>query len=232
MKTTYNRNNKAFTLVELSIVLVIIGLIVGGVVGSRSLIQSAKVVELASNLNSYKIAFNNFELQYDALPGDMADAYEYWGDSCHTNSGYCNGNGDNKMEGSLEHFMVWKHLMLANLINGTYSGTAGTPNMIGGTNVPNAGFDGVVVSAGYRNTNFQTNKKNALLTGKLYPNGSDNKVGFLTPAQARTVDKKIDDGQPKTGLLIGDDWTSRCYDGDNYNLDNTAKECFLLLWLE
>jgi prepilin-type N-terminal cleavage/methylation domain-containing protein len=88
---------QAFTLVELSIVLVIVGLIVGGVVGGQSLIHSAKINKVVLDINKMKIAFRAFELQYDALPGDMVDAYDYWGTTCHGVEASCNGNGNNKM---------------------------------------------------------------------------------------------------------------------------------------
>ncbi len=66
-----------FTLIELSIVLVIISLIVGGVIGGKSLIRSSEIQEIVTKLNNYRTAVNTFTLQYDALPGDFSEAQSY-----------------------------------------------------------------------------------------------------------------------------------------------------------
>jgi len=67
-------NKNGFTLIELSIVLIIISLIVGGIVGGRSLIHSAKMNQFAGDLSSIRAATYLFVDQYDSLPGDMPDA--------------------------------------------------------------------------------------------------------------------------------------------------------------
>jgi prepilin-type N-terminal cleavage/methylation domain-containing protein len=75
----YLKKYKAgFTLVELSIVIVIIGLIVAGVVGGQRLIKNAKVLSQVSDLKKYDVAFNAFVLQYDNVPGDLRAASSYW----------------------------------------------------------------------------------------------------------------------------------------------------------
>lgn len=70
---------KGFTLIELSIVLVIIGLLVGGVLAGQTLIAAAQVRKEISKLNSISTAINTFRVKYDALPGDMANATTYFG---------------------------------------------------------------------------------------------------------------------------------------------------------
>ena len=64
-------NNKAFSLIELSIVLIIIGLLVAGITGGQSLIESAKVQSFYSSLNNYKQAFNTFYVSHGRFPGDF-----------------------------------------------------------------------------------------------------------------------------------------------------------------
>ena len=62
---------EGFTLIELSIVLVIIGLIVGGVLTGQSLISAAEVRAQISQIEKYNSAVNTFRSKFNALPGDM-----------------------------------------------------------------------------------------------------------------------------------------------------------------
>jgi prepilin-type N-terminal cleavage/methylation domain-containing protein len=67
-----------FTLVELSIVIVIIGLIVAGVTAGQSLVAAAKIQSQITELKKYEVAYNIFKLEYNAVPGDMSNAISYW----------------------------------------------------------------------------------------------------------------------------------------------------------
>ena len=71
-----------FTLLELSIVLVIIGLIIGGITVGQDLIRSAELQRLTADINKYKVALNAFKLKYNQLPGDMKNATSYWPTEC------------------------------------------------------------------------------------------------------------------------------------------------------
>lgn len=62
--------NSGFTLVELSIVLVIVGLLIGGILVGQSLIESAQVNRLARDLGQYEAAITQFDSRYRVLPGD------------------------------------------------------------------------------------------------------------------------------------------------------------------
>src|SRR5476649_1014388 len=67
-------SHRGFTLVELSIVLVIIGLIIGGVLVGRTLIEAAAVRAQIAQIEQFKTAVNTFRTKYNALPGDMLNA--------------------------------------------------------------------------------------------------------------------------------------------------------------
>jgi len=88
--------NKGFTLIELSIVLVIIGLITAGIIGGQSLIHSAQIRSVISDVDRFRVAIATFEMQYDSLPGDLVNAKEYWLDpDCMDDAGNtCSGNGN------------------------------------------------------------------------------------------------------------------------------------------
>lgn len=66
------RRNRGFTLVEISIVIVIIGLLIAGVIKGGSLIQSAKVSNAITLAQDISVAVNAFKQQFHLLPGDMA----------------------------------------------------------------------------------------------------------------------------------------------------------------
>lgn len=71
-------NLRGFTLIEMSLVLVIIGLLVAGVLTGKELIHTAKLHQVVSELNSIQVAINNFRAKYDGLPGDLKKAPAFW----------------------------------------------------------------------------------------------------------------------------------------------------------
>ena len=68
----------AFTLVELSIVLVIIGLIIGGVMVGQDLINAAKIRQQITQLEQIETQINTFKVKYNCLPGDCANATDFF----------------------------------------------------------------------------------------------------------------------------------------------------------
>jgi prepilin-type N-terminal cleavage/methylation domain-containing protein len=69
--------NKAFTLVELAIVIVVLGIMSAVIVGGKTIVDSANMNSTISQMNQYRLAHNAFVLEYDAIPGDMKDANDY-----------------------------------------------------------------------------------------------------------------------------------------------------------
>jgi prepilin-type N-terminal cleavage/methylation domain-containing protein len=83
-------SQQGFTLIELSIVLVIIGLIVGGVLVGQDLIRAAAVRGQISQIEKYQTAVNTFRTKYDGLPGDLSNAANFGFQP----RGSCPGQGD------------------------------------------------------------------------------------------------------------------------------------------
>ncbi len=83
--------NSAFTLIELAIVLVIVGLLIGGVLTGRDLINQARIAAAVRQLQDYNTSINTYYLKYKALPGDHAGATSFI-----TGAGG-NGNGDGRV---------------------------------------------------------------------------------------------------------------------------------------
>lgn len=98
--------DRGFSLVELSIVLVILGLLTGGILAGQSLIRAAELRSVITTTDRYQAAVYSFRDKYFALPGDMRNATSFWGDQATGPSacadagitdgtpGTCNGNGD------------------------------------------------------------------------------------------------------------------------------------------
>lgn len=125
----------AFSLVELAIVLVILGLLVGGLLAGQSLIRASELRSVGTDLEKVKTAIHAFQDKYFALPGDMTNATSFWGkDATNCNAqtgtaatpGTCNGDGDRKFGSTLspEAFRAWQHLAFAGLWPGNWPGTA------------------------------------------------------------------------------------------------------------
>ena len=114
---------RGFSLVELSIVLVILGLLTGGILTGQSLIRASELRSVVTQIQGFQSAAYSFRDKYFAMPGDMRNAESFWGtdpNGCPTNTVQttrtqtCNGDGDGVIErrtvgtGSDERFRAWQ----------------------------------------------------------------------------------------------------------------------------
>jgi prepilin-type N-terminal cleavage/methylation domain-containing protein len=221
----------AFTLIEIAIVLVIIGLIAGAIVVGRDLLRAAALKSVISDVNRYVTAVNTFRTKYNnELPGDMADATFFWGASasCINGSGgtlTCNGNADgqicsgaNANDGGCftEALLAWQHLSNSGLVAGGYTGFSWHVGVAPGVNIPqssgfpNAGFSLFYYGAMPVRTLFfeSSGIGHVLMFGAKSPlapqgNWSDNAAyPVLSTNDAYSIDIKIDDGMPGTGKVF------------------------------
>jgi type II secretory pathway pseudopilin PulG len=212
----------AFSLVELSIVLVVLGLLVGGILGGASLIRSAEMRSVITDTNAYLAAASSFRDQYRFLPGDANSAASYW-------STTVNGNGDGVVTGA-ERFRFWEQLNLAGFVEKRFSGVQGgggaedfiinpnsTPNAPN-SRVPFAGFGFYYANIAASTSTYAANLGNAFTFGKLgAANSGPPASAALTPADASNLDTKADDGRPGTGK-----WVANLTGGGNFG---TATAC-------
>lgn len=229
-----------FSLVELSIVLVILGLLTGGILGGKSLIEAAELRALSNEHQQWQTAVNTFKQKYMALPGDMRNATQFWGraDTGATsgqcanptsNQGdgkeTCNGNGDgiigewSDLANYYEVFRFWQHLANAGMIAGQYSGVPGSgggQHHEDGVNVPASKFSG----AGWNVENVDDLGGDALFFAGDYGNyyelgamtaNNCHQSGALTPAETWNLDMKMDDGKPARGMVVAGNW-NECSD--------------------
>ncbi|MCE2926590.1 MAG: type II secretion system GspH family protein [Rickettsiales bacterium] len=213
-----------FTLVELSIVLVIIGLITGGVLVGRDLIFAAQVRQQISQIESLDVATNTFKLKYNAIPGDIKNASEL---NLGTAGGPGdNGNGNGQLDvgaGSvLETHRFWHHLSRSNLINGTYNQPVPYDPYFGplpgkdspalklpmialdgnGTPSQRNNIGGIVVaySRMYKDIMDLPFTNAWLMATSSYDTEA---IGGYPGVYARSIDFKLDDGAPTSGNIVG-----------------------------
>lgn len=138
------KNNRGVSLLELSIVIAVIGLLLAAIVEGFSIRRSSEVRSFLTDISTYQNAIEGFYSKYTALPGDMPDAYTYWTTDCATVDTDCNGDNDGRIEvgkgdttsniyentvtsgTDIESYRAWQHLLLSDFLGGGYTGTATT----------------------------------------------------------------------------------------------------------
>jgi len=179
-----------FTLVEIAIVLVIIGLILGGVLQGQTMIENARYKNFVQEIDSYRAAFHTFRDMQRALPGDATTA-----NLANLDAAARGGNGNGRIQGgncnanNEETCRVWSHLRYAELI-------PGDPTLNGTDSRPNHAFGGVVSS---------------METSGAGNGVVENKLRLLTvPGEvAQRYDSEFDDGDASSGNVArigGTDW--------------------------
>ncbi|MHB1245570.1 MAG: prepilin-type N-terminal cleavage/methylation domain-containing protein [Sulfuriferula sp.] len=123
------QKQKGFTLIEIAIVLVIIGLLLGGVLKGQELINSAKVKNLATDFRNVPVFIYGYQDKFKALPGDDAGVVAHVGGTLATTPAGAQGNGLidgywNSLTTTDESYLFWQHIRLAGLAPGsTITGT-------------------------------------------------------------------------------------------------------------
>jgi len=189
------KRQQGFTLIEIAIVLVIIGLLLGGVLKGQELITSARVRNLISQQDGVKAAYFGFLDRYRALPGDYTSATTNIANIVATaacNGG--NGNGNGRIEstsGLQENILVWEHLSKAGFINGSYTCAAAASSTSAPANAFAVFLELTWDSAYDDPTGAQsTSSRHNLKTG-----------GQIPSDLLGEVDRKVDDGSATGGVF-------------------------------
>ncbi|HEX9195914.1 MAG TPA: prepilin-type N-terminal cleavage/methylation domain-containing protein [Azonexus sp.] len=175
-------NQSGFTLVEIAIVLVIIGLLLGGVLKGQELITQAKIKNVANDLNGMAAAIYGYQDRYKAFPGDDDKASTRWASATNGDHNGKLSGGFNSNSDSDETRKFWNHLRLAGFIGGDTASFAQPQNAAGGIigAQTDAGPSSAVELAGLVVCSSN-------LSGKI----------------ANAIDAQFDDGVPNKGTVRG-----------------------------
>ncbi len=236
----YNNKQTGFTLVEIAIVLVIIGLLLGGILKGQELINSARVRNLADQNSGIQAAYFGFIDRYRQVPGDMdgTAACEAIGLSNFAGApANCAAVVGGDAGGSLadqtlaathlgEGSALWAHLSAAGFIQGAYEG-------------------GATTAATYVNTTAITTPVNAfngrvmLTRTNQFVGSASARLAFVFGSQIpvsimRELDVKVDDSFPDSGVLrhttsttAGDvvESTAACVTGSIWDIEADEQNC-------
>ncbi len=199
---SHKSRQSGFTLVEIAIVLVIIGLLLGGVLKGQVLIDNAKYKNFSKQIESYRAAVATFQDMYQGLPGDLLNTSAL-------NAAAVAGNGDGLIGGghcdvaAEEACVAWSHLRYAGIISGDPSDT-------GTTSSPTHTYGGLVSSISTGSW------ANGVAETKVLTRGIPGEV-------AQRYDNEFDDGNATTGDVAR-------YNGSGATYDlNATHEVFITL---
>lgn len=204
MKNTKIKNEKGFTLIELSIVLVIIGLLVGAIVGGQAIMGAAKISAVVTQMGQFDIAVTNFQTKFDHLPGDsnvhtpVGDADGYIENS--TINAWLAPPSATHVSHDEEVANFWKHLQDSGFLSSYPTFSADTSSGLdAGVHMPQIkGYD-KAAAIPFLDENFLEIGNeywlcdfSATTDTDIYT--TDKRKAIFTPVEARNIDIKMDDG--------------------------------------
>jgi len=205
---------KGFTVVEIAIVLAIIALILGGVFKGQALIDNARVRSLSTEVSGIQTAWYSFQERYRSIPGDFSKA------GVQIDSAAASGNGNGRIDDSVERAGVWQQLSLAGFISGQYDGVqsaAGTATDVRcavGTcpKNPYSGFYKITYSAQAEDAQSPSNE---IFTGDQIP------VNILSQ-----LDLQLDDGKANSGRFrVHRSFASTCTRDGEWDVKSANANC-------
>ena len=189
----YQRNS-GFSLVEIAVVLVIIGLLLGGILKGQEMINSAKVRNLADMNAGVSAAYFGFVDRFRRIPGDWDAVRATNALGVTVNAG---GNNNGRIDNDpgnqpfKEPNALWEQIAKAGFIDGAYSGDPELPTTTSKQTPLNAFNNNVVLG---RTADY--------LSSSAVPERVVFILGRGVPVDiAQELDVKLDDGKPETGVL-------------------------------
>jgi prepilin-type N-terminal cleavage/methylation domain-containing protein len=211
MGCAHKDNQDGFTLVEISIVMIIVGLLIGGTFGGMKLIENMQVSRTIQDLKAIESAALTFKDTYGRLPGDIVNPAARL-PNCSVAPCATGGDGNRIISPDIatptlsvtsEGFLFWHHVQAAALLSMDYSNQSSLEFGEGQPNAPIGGgyrLAGTVGPAGFCGT--QVTGASVFVTG--LSSAAFNSVTGTVPCNAiQSIDIKTDDGRPSGGNVIG-----------------------------
>ncbi len=235
MEFVNRKSERGFTLVELAIVMIIIGLLIGGILKGQELIANAQIAATVAQVKAIDAATTTFKDKYDALPGDMQNVAARL-PNC---AGACaaNGNGDGRLPtvaagvgtgaiaAASENTRFFPQLSAADLLGGiANNGTTAWGDIYPAAKAA-GGFRPIYSAGGVLGANATTSPGH-YLTLVLTP-GAAGAADALTANQASRIDIKLDDGTPATGSVFPSTAAAGCVAAAVYDEQAQSKSCDL-----
>lgn len=241
-------NNSGFTLVELAIVMIIIGLLIGGILKGQELLISARVTSTISQTKNYAAAALTFKDTHNAWPGDMARANLLL-PGCADAANFCGSGDGNGYVGrfdttafqanqagvmtapDVETSYFWKHLILSGLISDIRAISNPANPEWGQTHPANS-----LTGGGFTVFSSMTNREaGRVLSLRLQkqPTGASSAIwgNALDPMTAHKIDSKMDDGLPDAGNVRADFESTGCKTAGTYTVATDSEACIMYFQL-
>ncbi len=199
-----------FTLIEIAIVLVVIGLLLGGVLKGQALVTQGKIRAVSQEIDSISAAVLNYQSRYQALPGDDNRAAARWGALDGNLDGSLSGNFNSATDTD-ESRRLWSHLRHAGFVGGDSASLQQINNAAGG-------MIGVEIEAGVSGAAGNTSVD---LPGLVV-------CASNLPAKiAEAIDTQGDDGLPAKGNTHGFKQSGTLSAGASSPTDNASATAYV-----
>ena len=207
MKQILGNKNKGFSLIEVAIAIVVIGLIVGFTIKGKELIHTAKLNATIEQVHSIKMATQMFVERYGALPGSFSNAKKEISDALE------NGSGNGEIFSIEDAKRFWAHLAASDLISLDLSENSMPASKVGG----------------YFSVSSKITGRNGIWI-ILSMGTSDNNAfqGIVSQEDAYRIDKKTDTKNPNTGDVMTRKAENLTAISDEYDIKSKTKDCVIM----
>jgi len=238
---------QGFTLVELAIVMIIIGLLIGGILKGQELIANARVAATVTQIKGIDSATSTFQDKYNGLPGDLANSGTRLPNCtaapCLVAAAATVGDGHIQNGATVsftaapatETLAFFPQLAAADLVSGVnptlgavWGGDYPVAQIGGGFHVGYFAGGAQLNSGLVPAANTPSIRAGHYLALHNTPGGAVAANGIITPNQAYRIDAKLDDGSPATGSVFPAG-ANACINGANYNEVTDVNNCNLYI---